>query len=161
MKLPEAQYSITSVKRNRGSSADRVALHPRTSFVACTLAQKDGRDKISDVSTRQNCKRLRQRQARYEAYHRERPPLSPGALRARRSRARRRAGLTVFHVEADQRRLIAALRAAGRMTDDANREDIERALAEILIDFAARWLGKKDSVRVTFAGVGAAISSAP
>jgi len=30
-----------------------------------------------------------------------------------------------------------------------------------LIDFAARWLGKKDSVRVTFAGVGAAISSAP
>jgi len=50
---------------------------------------------------------------------------------------------------------------SGHMTDDANREDIERALAEILIDFAARWLGKKDSVRVTFAGVGAAISSAP
>jgi hypothetical protein len=51
--------------------------------------------------------------------------------------------LAIFHVEADQRRLIAALRAAGRTTDDANREDIERALAEILIDFTARWLGKK------------------
>jgi len=32
---------------------------------------------------------------------------------------------------------------SGHMTDDANREDIERALAEILIDFTARWLGKK------------------
>jgi hypothetical protein len=95
------------------------------------------------VSTRQKCKLLRQRQARYEARQREHPPLSPGALRARRSRARRREGLTVFHIEADQRRLIAALRAAGRMTEDANREDIERALAEILIDFTARWLGKK------------------
>jgi hypothetical protein len=78
------------------------------------------------VSTRQKCKLLRQ-QARYEAGQREPSLLSPGALRARRSRARRREGLTVFHVEADQRRLIAALCAAGRMTDDANREDIERA----------------------------------
>ena len=89
--------------------------------------------------------RHRQRQARYEARSPERLPLSPGALRARRSRARRREGLTVFHVEADQRRVIAALRAAGRMGDDANREDIERALAEVLIDFTARWLGKKIS----------------
>jgi 5-formyltetrahydrofolate cyclo-ligase len=73
-----------------------------------------------------------------------------GALRARRSRARRRAGTTVFHIEADQRRVIAALRAAGRrLADDASRKEIEHALAEVVSDFTRRWLGKEKTVRVT------------
>jgi hypothetical protein len=93
----------------------------------------------------EDSKRARHRQRQAETSQSERLPPLPGAIRARRSRARRREGLTVFHVEADQRRVIAALRAAGRMGDDANREDIERALAEVLIDFTARWLGKKIS----------------
>jgi hypothetical protein len=73
-----------------------------------------------------------------------------GALRARRSRARRLAGMTVFHVEANQRRVIAALRAAGRrLADDASRTEIEHALAEVVSDFTRRWLGKEKTVRVT------------
>src|SRR5262245_30830032 len=80
---------------------------------------------IPDMS-RQCSKRARheQRQAGYATSERKRPPFSPGALRARRSRARRRAGMTVFHVEANQRRIIAALRAAGRVADDASRQQI-------------------------------------
>jgi hypothetical protein len=89
------------------------------------------------------------KRSRYEACRRQGSPVSPGALRARRSRARRRIGLCVFHVEADQRRTLAALRAAGRLADDVTREEIERQLAEVLSDFARRWLGKKKSVRVT------------
>jgi hypothetical protein len=41
------------------------------------------------------------------------------------------------------------LRAAGRLADDATREEIEHELAEVLSDFARRWLGKKKTVRVT------------
>jgi hypothetical protein len=33
-------------------------------------------------------------------------------------------------------------RAAGRLADDDSREEVERALAPVLDDFAARWLGK-------------------
>jgi hypothetical protein len=97
----------------------------------------------------EDSKRARQRQRQAETSQRERLPLSPGALRARQSRARRRVGLCVFHVEADQRRTLAALRAAGRLADDATREEIEHELAEVLSDFARRWLGKKKTVRVT------------
>jgi hypothetical protein len=87
------------------------------------------------------------KRARYEARRREHPLLSPGALRARRSRTRRRAGLTVFHIEIDQRRITAFLRAAGRLADDASREQIEHALAQVLEDVTARWLGKKCRAR--------------
>ena len=94
--------------------------------------------------------RHRQRQAHYETCQRERPPLSPGALRARRSRDLLRAGLTVFHVVGHKRRVIAALRAAGRrLADDASRKEIEHALAEVVSDFTSRWLGKEKTVRVT------------
>jgi hypothetical protein len=51
--------------------------------------------------------RHRQRQARYEALQREQRSLSPGALRARRSRDLQRAGLTVFHVVGHKRRVAA------------------------------------------------------
>jgi hypothetical protein len=73
------------------------------------------------------------------ARHRQRQ----AALRARRSRARRRAGMCIFHIEADQRRTFAALRVSGRVLDDASTEQIEHALAQVVDDFAARWLGKK------------------
>jgi hypothetical protein len=97
--------------------------------------------------------RHRQRQARDEASKRELPPLSAGALRARRSRDLQRAGLTVFHVVGHKRRVIAALRAAGRrLADDASRKEIEHALAEVVSDFTRRWLGKEKTVRVTRQG---------
>jgi hypothetical protein len=89
------------------------------------------------------------KRARYESRQRQGSAVSVGALRARRSRARRRVGLCVFHVEADQRRVIASLRAAGRLTDEASRTEIEHALAEVLNDFTRRWLGKEKSVRMT------------
>jgi hypothetical protein len=104
---------------------------------------------IPDMS-RDDSKRARHRQRQGETSQRERPPLSPGALRARRSRDLRRAGLTVFHVVGHKRRVIRALRAAGRrLADDASREEIEHALAEVVSDFTRRWLGKEKTVRVT------------
>jgi len=73
---------------------------------------------------------------------RERPPLSPGAVRARRSRADRRLGLATFHVKTHRRRLIGALVAAGRLTDlDVSQEEVERAIEQVLDDLANRWLG--------------------
>jgi hypothetical protein len=103
---------------------------------------------IPDMS-REDSKRARHRQRQAETSQRERPPLSPGALRARRSRDLQRAGLTVFHVVGHKRRVIAALRAAKRLPDDASRSEIEHALAEVVSDFTRRWLGKEKSVRVT------------
>jgi hypothetical protein len=104
---------------------------------------------IPDMS-RDDSKRAHHRQRQAETSQRERPPLSPGALRARRSRDLRRAGLTVFHVVGHKRRVIRALRAAGRrLADDASREEIEHALAEVVSDFTRRWLGKEKTVRVT------------
>jgi hypothetical protein len=35
------------------------------------------------------------------------------------------------------------LRVSGRVLDDASTEQIEHALAQVVDDFAARWLGKK------------------
>jgi hypothetical protein len=47
-------------------------------------------------------------------------------------------------VKTHKRRLVAALRAAGRLNDaEASRQDIERELAAVLDDFTARWVGKK------------------
>jgi hypothetical protein len=104
---------------------------------------------IPDMSC-EDAKRAPHRQRNAEARQRERPPPSPGALRARRSRDLQRAGLTVFHVVGHKRRVIAALRAAGRrLADDASRKEIEHALAEVVSDFTRRWLGKEKSVRVT------------
>jgi hypothetical protein len=42
----------------------------------------------------------------------ERPPPTPGAARARNSRARRKQGVRTFRVRAHERRLVAALRRA-------------------------------------------------
>jgi hypothetical protein len=95
-------------------------------------------------------KRVRHPQRQAETNKPERPPLSPGALRARRSRDLQRAGLTVFHVVGHKGRVVSALRAAGRcLADDASRAEIEHALAEIVSDFTRRWLGNEKTVRVT------------
>jgi hypothetical protein len=64
---------------------------------------------------------------------------SPGAARARRARARRRAGNKILRVEVNQRRLLAALRAANRL-DDSTDEAVELAAGQVLGDFIDRWL---------------------
>jgi hypothetical protein len=68
---------------------------------------------------------------------------TPAAARARASRARRRVGKRMLRVETHERRLSAALRLAGRLTDDAAVADLEAAAAEILADYTARWLGNR------------------
>jgi hypothetical protein len=114
---------------------------------------------IPDMS-REDSKRARHRQGQDETHQRQRPPLSPGALRARRSRDLQRAGLTVFHVVGHKRRVIAALRAAGwRLAEDASRKEIEHALAEVVSDFTRRWLGREKSVRVARAAPSARLGS--
>src|SRR5262245_18908265 len=69
---------------------------------------------IPDMS-RQDSKRARHRQRQAETGQCERP--SPGALRARRSRADGRNGLRTFRVRVHMGRMIAALRAAHRISD--------------------------------------------
>ena len=68
---------------------------------------------------------------------------SPGAIRARKSRARRRAGYKLLHLLVNERRFAAALRARDRWEDVVPTEDIETAAAEVVSDFCDRWLGKK------------------
>jgi hypothetical protein len=73
---------------------------------------------------------------------------SPGAIRARRARARRRAGYKMLHLLVNERRFAAALRARDqlerdRLEDVATTEDIETAASEVLSGFCDRWLGKE------------------
>src|SRR5262245_5824183 len=65
------------------------------------------------------------------------------AVRQRRRRARRNKGRGVYYVEANEHETAEALIASGRVRDDqsANRKVIERALAQLLADFNARWCG--------------------
>jgi hypothetical protein len=71
----------------------------------------DGAAYIPDMSSSQgDLERAHHRQRNAEARQRERPPLSPGALRARRSRDLQQAGLTVFHV-VGHKRLAAGARS--------------------------------------------------
>jgi hypothetical protein len=65
--------------------------------------------------------------------------LSPGAIRARHSRQRRKAGRRVYRIELHEGRLRAALQQAGRLAND----DVEGALIEVIEDFVARWIGGK------------------
>jgi len=70
---------------------------------------------------------------------------SPGAARARKSRALRRVGCKVLHVAANEKRLVKALRKAGRLPEDETREpprkDIEAEAAQVVADFITRWIG--------------------
>ena len=68
---------------------------------------------------------------------------TPGAIRARKSRARRSAGYKMLHLLVNERRFAAALRARDQLEDAATTEDIETAASEVLVGFCDRWLGKK------------------
>jgi hypothetical protein len=72
----------------------------------------------------------------------ERPPPTPGAIRARRSRARRKAGVETFRLRAHRRRLVAAMRLANPSLgeDELSREAIERELESIAAAYCDRWL---------------------
>jgi hypothetical protein len=72
---------------------------------------------------------------------------STSALRQRKCRARRRQGTVVLHVEAHEFRLIDALLASGRLSEDESQRRglVEKAAARLLEDFAQRWLGKQRS----------------
>ena len=68
---------------------------------------------------------------------------SPGAIRARRARARRRAGHRMLRVLVNERRFAAALRARDQLEGAATTEDIATAASELLSGFCDRWLGKE------------------
>jgi hypothetical protein len=68
----------------------------------------------------------------------ERPP-SPGAIRARESRARLKQGMRTFRVRAHARRLVAAMRKANPiLPDELSPETIEIELAAIVAAGRAR-----------------------
>jgi hypothetical protein len=69
---------------------------------------------------------------------------TPGALRARASRARLRDGIRTFKVRAHTRRLIFAMRRANpELSDELDHAAIEAELTAIVAAFVERWLGKK------------------
>jgi hypothetical protein len=66
---------------------------------------------------------------------------SPGALRARASRARLRDGIRTFRVRAHTRRLITAMRRANPdLSDELEHAAIEAELNAIVAAFIARWI---------------------
>jgi hypothetical protein len=73
-----------------------------------------------------------------------RPPSRPAA-RARKARARRRRGLAIYYIEANEDRMIEALLEAGRLTEAEalERPSVERELGWVLDDWARRWLEAK------------------
>src|SRR5262245_41207008 len=70
---------------------------------------------------------------------------TPAAVRARRSRARRRQGTACLRVETDEFRLAEALLRAGRLNESEalQRPLIERELTRLVGDWCLRWLGEK------------------
>jgi hypothetical protein len=69
---------------------------------------------------------------------------SPAAARSRRWRAQRRAGIRTLQIRVPERRLVTALRRAGRLADDSvNRVEIMIAVEAVLADYITRWLPEK------------------
>lgn len=68
---------------------------------------------------------------------------SPGAIRARESRARRSAGYKMLRLLVNERRFAAALRARDQLEGVATTDDIAAAAGEVLSGFCDRWLGKE------------------
>jgi hypothetical protein len=73
-----------------------------------------------------------------------RPPPSrraAAAERQRRSRGHRRAGEALYRVWASEWDVVEALVSSGRLTEAEalQRPLVERALAAVLIEWAARW----------------------
>ena len=60
----------------------------------------------------------------------ERPP-SPGAIRARNSRARRKQGVRTFRVRAHARRLAAAMR---RANPSLSKNELSQEMIEVVLD---------------------------
>jgi hypothetical protein len=72
------------------------------------------------------------------------PKLAAQRLRTRRKRARRRAGVRVYHLELPNRAvegMITALIANGRLTatEAQDQRQLERALARWLIEYGQHW----------------------
>lgn len=65
------------------------------------------------------------------------------AVRQRRARARRKAGLVPISLEIEENAIAEALIASGRLTEaeSARRELVGRELAAVVADWAARWRG--------------------
>jgi hypothetical protein len=63
------------------------------------------------------------------------------ADRKRRSRARRRKGLVLPRVEADEYELIKAPQVANKLSvdDGLRRKEVESAVGKLVEDFIARW----------------------
>jgi hypothetical protein len=83
---------------------------------------------------------------------RQRPPsqlswrhdkLTPGAVRARASRARLKEGVVTFKLRAHRKRLVAAMALANPELGDIgeNTQAIEAELNVIIEAFVSRWLG--------------------
>jgi hypothetical protein len=74
----------------------------------------------------------------------DRPPprsRSPGAARKRRWKARRRRGEAVYRLIVNEHAVAEALINSTRLSpvETTHRESVERALAEVLADWAAEW----------------------
>jgi len=74
--------------------------------------------------------------------------MTPDAIRSRRRRVKRGAGLRFFGVWLHEKRLAAVLRAANRLDPGATHEEVDAAWAQLNRDLIERWIGKK-SDRVT------------
>jgi hypothetical protein len=69
---------------------------------------------------------------------------TPGAVRARASRARLRSGVRTFRVRAHARRLITAMRRANPdLSDELDHAGVEAELNAIVEAFIMRWIGEK------------------
>jgi hypothetical protein len=68
---------------------------------------------------------------------------SPDAIRARRHRVRRGAGLVYFGHWLHLKDLSAALRANRRLDPGATHEEVDAALWQMVGDYIERWIGKK------------------
>jgi hypothetical protein len=69
---------------------------------------------------------------------------SLAAARARRWRARRKAGIRGAHITVNARRLAAALRAANPRAGELETwPEVEAELTAVVAAFIDRWLGKK------------------
>jgi hypothetical protein len=70
---------------------------------------------------------------------------TPAAMKKRRYRRRLRDGLVVLHLEMVEADLVEALCLAGRLSEAeaVRRSALEHAAAEVLAEWAARWLHKR------------------
>jgi hypothetical protein len=74
----------------------------------------------------------------------QRPSSSPAAVRNRRWRAQRRAGVREVRIRLHARRLAAALRKANPQAGELGTwAEVEAELTAVIDEFVERWIGKK------------------